>query len=292
MKSTFDTVAGLNIKTLKKICRVFNIKNIKDSSKESSVLGSKESSVLGSKESSVLGSKESTILGSKKELVTRISKFYAVKIIQKNFRLKHSIEQICPITQNTITYPCFAYKPKGHTLFIYYNLRDLAEYLVTSGDFRDPKTREKYSDETLQSIDRELVKNKIRIDVFRSVYKASTKLDYYKEKKKSEEDILVYDRCLDDIISQMRSILEQESYRGDIYHKLSAMHFPIFKIYLIKLLQVSKENARIAIDRSILAINNTLKENSTNIDPRTNEVRDKMILFLMQTKFDELGLWS
>ena len=51
-------------------------------------------------------------------------------------------------------YPFFAFKPKGSILFIYYNLIDLADYLITTGDFRDPKTREKYSDDRiLQKID-------------------------------------------------------------------------------------------------------------------------------------------
>ena len=61
-----------------------------------------------------------------------------------------------------VRYPCFAFRPKGFmidkckrngTSFIYYNLEPLVDYLISSGDFRDPKTREPYSETTLKSID-------------------------------------------------------------------------------------------------------------------------------------------
>ena len=106
---------------------------------------------------------------------------------------------------NVLTYPCFPFRPKGQTLFIYYDLKSISEYLLNSGDFRDPKTREEYSIAHLTLLDKLRKENKI---MDKSIVTLSKNKKFYRQKKDNEESILIIERCLDDIISSMRNLLE------------------------------------------------------------------------------------
>ena len=165
----------------------------------------------------------------KNELRNEIYKYFSIVKIQKSFRKYFSSEEICPISIEPIKYPCFPFKPKGATKFIYYNLEPLIEYLITTGDFRDPKTREKYSSDTLRTL-----------------------------------------------------------------------FFNSYTIYFRRLIEQSRDRAEIVIERTISLINETVDRMVSDSDEldqfkqelikETNSLRDNIILFLYQLKFDELEL--
>jgi hypothetical protein len=224
----------------------------------------------------------------KEQIIEKICKYVSCLKIQRMIRKKMALEQICPISMDVVIYPCFAFKPKGNNKFIYYNLGSLVNYLLTTGDFRDPKTREEYSDSVIMSIDKEVVKNNIPLqNPFKSVLKASKNKKYYIKKKDIEDTILVLERCLDDIIGSMRSVLEQQVRRNPM-QTLNSLFFMAFRTYFKRLVSVSIESASSLISRTIITINNTIKDNE-DVNGDTNQIRDNIIQFLYQIQFDELG---
>jgi hypothetical protein len=214
----------------------------------------------------------------KSELEYKLKMYLSVRRIQKFLRSKWTLEAICPVSLEPIKYPLFAFKPKGHHLFIYYNLEIYSEYLINTGDFRDPKTREIYSDDVLKKIDTELDKNKIVVPL-KGVYKASKNKRHYQHKKEHEDTLLLLDRCLDDVVSSLRSLIEKKKEHNQLL-------FMAFRSYFKRLVSCSREESINFIKRTINSINNSVK--STDND--TNVIRDNIILFLYQTQFDELGL--
>jgi hypothetical protein len=197
----------------------------------------------------------------KDELVYKINTMLAILKLQRHFRNKW-INGPCPISMEPIGYPCFSYKPKGSTTFIYYNLDTLVDYLLQTGDFRDPKTREPYSDETLKAIDK--YKNKAGL-ISKSVYKASCNRNIYRRKKEHEDDIMVLERYLDEIVSSIRGIMETENICEDRTILLNSYHFPTFLRYYKKLLQLSKETANYKINNTIQIISGSKEQ--PPIDP-------------------------
>ena len=264
MKDQKNALEYQTVPDLKKICKIFKIKT-----------------------------------ASKKiDIINNILKHFAIKRLQNWFRhLKALDDRLCPISMTLAIYPYFVFKPKGSTLFIYYNLVDLASYLITTGDFRDPKTREKYSEETLKKIDIELNRSKINLksptSPFKSVYKASQATKYYKNKKETEDNILVLERILDDTIDKMRILIEDRVRRSNAIITLNTLLFMIFRSYFRRLVAQSKETAELLIARTIITINKSLKDNDPTVDPLTyidtNMIRDNIITFLYQVKFDEFG---
>jgi hypothetical protein len=242
----------------------------------------------------------------KNQLVIEINSYFSVIKIQKFFRLKKGSGELCPISMDKISYPCFPFKPKGYSLFIYYNLEPLVSYLLTTGDFRDPKTREKYSQETLKKMDKLRESNKIG---GKSVLRAFKNKRYYKKKNDIEENITIIERCLDDLISGMRSLLEnREGRRIHAIQTLNTLFFMSFRVYFRRLVSQSRDNAENLIQRTIKLVNETVNrprrvgsfENITDSieteeteeieeTEETDMLRDTIVQFLFQVRFDELA---
>lgn len=208
----------------------------------------------------------------------------AAKRIQKFLRKSWSIEDICPVSLESVKYPIFAFKPKGSTKFIYYNLNLLCDYLITTGDFRDPKTREEYTEITLKSIDKEMQKNGIKLNVpkLKSVLLASKNKAYYRKKKDIEDTLLIIDRCLDDAVSSLRSWIESERSISE-----PSISFMVFRSYFRRLVSISNNDAVNMIKRTLITINKSVKNPD---DKRASDNRDNVIAFLYQTLYDEVGI--
>lgn len=213
------------------------------------------------------------------ELLKIINNNIALVKIQRFIRSKW-IDGLCPISMEVVKYPCFAFRPKGFTIdrsrcgasFIYYNLEPLLNYLLLTGDFRDPKTREMYSSETLKSMDK--CKNGAKIKM-KSVHKASINKTIYRRKKERDEDIIVLERVLDDVVSSIRVILESEQY-NDPRITLSSFHFPTFHRYFRNILHKSKECANQLLHHTINTI--TGPDEHPTQDP--NDIKDFILQFM------------
>jgi len=224
----------------------------------------------------------------KPDLLTLYNQHLSIIKIQRFLRSRW-IDGLCPISMEPVEFPCFAFRPKGFmidksrsgTSFIYYNLVPLIEYLLSSGDFRDPKTREPYTEETLKSIDNFKLKMKLKM---KSVYKASINKTLYRKKKDIEEELTVLERCIDEVVSSIRIALETEQH-NDSTVTLNSFHFPTFHRYFRNILYKSKEYGQQVLQNTIRVI--TGPEEHPTPDP--NGIKDFILQFmytLNMTYFD------
>lgn len=238
----------------------------------------------------------------KQDLINHFDRNLKATKIQRIYRSRSDC--VCPITMTIVKYPCFSFRPKGQTVFIYYNLSDLINYLINTGDFRDPKTRQEYSTTDIKvmnslqkyyKIEYKEIPSKIKmyIPISTNIFKAYNNKKYYKIKKDKENDILIMERCLDDIISSMRNILEVSDRRRNYQHTLNNLLFTSFKIYFKRLVQLSTNKyIENYIQQTIKIINETVDRNKTiaisdKID--VDIIRDNIIQFLYQIQFDEIN---
>jgi hypothetical protein len=221
----------------------------------------------------------------KNDLIRDLLRLFSIVKIQRFFRNSFG-NDTCPISMSKIVYPMYPFRPKGQRIFIYYNLKDLVEYLLSSGDFRDPETRQEYSSNDLQLINDLKKQNKIP---GKSIISAHKNIGFYKKKKENEDDILIIERCLDDIISSMRNLLIDADRRRHAQHTLHNLLFLSFRMFFKRFVQISDiSGSHALLDRTISIINETV-DRSIEKSSEIELIRDSIIQFLYQLKFDELS---
>ena len=224
----------------------------------------------------------------KRALSNLINYNLSILKLQRFFRsILMEPDAICPISMEPISYPCYPFKPKGSTKFVYYNLEYLIDYLLQTGDFRDPKTREPYRDEILQGIDK--YKSQVGIRA-KSVYKASQNRNIYKRKRDHEDDIMVLERCIDEVTSSIRSIMEgSRQEEGSPHNILNSYQFPTFLRYYKKLLQKCPFAAESKIKNTIMIITGR-PDIRPIIDPYN--LQDFILQFLLTVESTYEEMWS
>ncbi len=231
----------------------------------------------------------------KSELFNKVDRYNAIIKIQRFFRSKY--DKTCPICFDLVNKEYFVFKPYGQKQLIYYDLECLCNHLITTGDFRDPKTREVYTKNVLKKIDNQLNKNKMSVSKynkeFKSVYNASCNKRYYKLIKDREDTVLILERCLDDIISSMISLIEKpDSRRGSINFTLHSILIPTFSTYYKKLSENSFDSGINLLNRTI----NSIVKIKLNIEQKESiekskelkeslSISDIVLVFLYQIKF-------
>ena len=86
----------------------------------------------------------------KTKLIYLINYFKSVCYIQRIFRTRHMIADVCPITLETLEYPFISLK--NEKIFRYYSLEGLIGYYNSSRDFRDPITKKEITNKKIQEI--------------------------------------------------------------------------------------------------------------------------------------------
>jgi len=109
----------LTVKCLKKICKIYKIKNEKNI---------------------------------KSFILDILNKYSAAKIIQQIFRKKLDFNNVCPISHEEIRYPWICIK--NNNKYIYYDFDTFVMYLNKMSDFRDPCTRIKLSNKKIEEINK------------------------------------------------------------------------------------------------------------------------------------------
>ncbi len=214
----------------------------------------------------------------KKELISKRIGFLAARCIQRNYRLRliKIIEnEICPISLTSVKFPYYIFKEKcigtDHTIKIYYNAEVLANYLVSSGKFEDPKTRIPYTDSNIIKLDRILIDNKIKLEpvlsydyinstYFDSILNAKKNKNFYKKKKETECDILTYERILDAYVYKIVQYAESQP----LLSLELTNYIQDFNDYYKKLKSIFKKYAYNYVNRTILTIKK-LKCTSYNV---------------------------
>ncbi len=211
----------------------------------------------------------------KNELILTINKHHATIKLQRWIRKILSKNESCPISCESIKYPCFAFKTSNNIL-IYYNLYALRSFLIKSGDFRDPSTRSKYNDKQLLEMDNiyntfkpkpnsteQLVKKQEnKDDYFKSVFKASKSKMFYEKMKEKEQELLIFERILDSICDDIVTLINDNVFTLDT---LKSMYLYDYRTQFTRLLNRSKTHAEYIINRNIENLNQVnRKEKSYN----------------------------
>lgn len=207
----------------------------------------------------------------KAQLHQKIQEWQSTIKIQRCFR-KYLGFDICPITLSRPKYPYFYYKSGEH--YTYYNIEDITNYLLCSSDFRDPKSREEYSIDIIKKLN-----NKNLLKAFND---RQTNLLL---KKETDERILILERCLDEVCSSFRTMIE-EKHINNINEDIQ-----IYKYYFNQLKHISSNDSYRIIDSNINDINTSttkaLSLTTNTIEKQIIEsIRDLLTVHLYYIKFD------
>ena len=88
----------------------------------------------------------------KMELIQKINEYYSVIKIQKYYRNYFYKNAVDHITLEKVEYPCFVFRTKCGKCY-FYAYESIINYIMKTGDTRDPMTRTQYSDEVLTRLD-------------------------------------------------------------------------------------------------------------------------------------------
>lgn len=86
----------------------------------------------------------------KAQLIYLINYFKSVCYIQRLFRNRYMIDDVCPITLEALEYPFISLK--NEKIFRYYSVEGLIGYYNSSRDFRDPITKKEITNKKIQEI--------------------------------------------------------------------------------------------------------------------------------------------
>jgi len=112
----------LTVKCLRKICKIYKIKNEKYN---------------------------------KSFILDTLNKYSAARVIQQKIRETLDFNNICPISHEEIRYPWICIK--NNSKYIYYDFDTFVIYLNKMSDFRDPCTRIKLSNKKIEEINRLII---------------------------------------------------------------------------------------------------------------------------------------
>ena len=192
----------------------------------------------------------------KDEVIKNIIEFRAATIIQRRVRNKISKNELCPFSMEPINYPCFG--KKVGNVFFYCNLVDLANFLVSSGDFREPNTRTYYTKNELYIIE-DLVKF-YKIKLPRSISNSIENKRFYIKQKCNEEQIdILIERIRFTcwmIVENVEEIFFGRETLDNVFIKLENIYFPELSACMVLLYQRSIRDLQNSIISSKIIIDN------------------------------------
>jgi len=191
----------------------------------------------------------------KNDLVDSIINNCSSCIIQRWFRSLMSYNDLCMITLERIKYPCWPLRvPKG---WMHYNLPDLVDYFLVSGDFREPQTKRKITEKELKSLDDYTKKLGMKK---KSLCVANKNKDFYRKQKIREEHVDTLVEQIRDVVCIIRerlSTFEDEDSSMDISIQLDVIYYPTLNAYMRSLYRSSKRYLKICIANCIQILEET-----------------------------------
>jgi hypothetical protein len=197
-----------NVKTLREICKLKKINNYSKSNKE--------------------------------QLIEKIKCYFAVRIIQKNYRNHFYKSAVDHITLEQVKYPCFIFKTKLGK-FYFYNYESIIKYIMKTGNTKDPMTRIQYSDEDLIRLDLE-VKKHFPDNNYKSCYKIKKNINYSRRIRNRENEILSYQMRLDEIKTNILVAIESDIFSWDFQGEIviDNIEYPSINSYINSILHEFK----------------------------------------------------
>lgn len=215
----------------------------------------------------------------KKTFVRKLTEHFSCVKIQRWYRKAKAFNSLCPISMEYVRYPCWRY-PTQLERYTYYNLPVLVDCLLTSGDFRDPISREKITYEhTLEiadivrktNIDRpdisEVFKSKIRFQVEREL---DEQIDILEDNIRTVTDSIIEDLLtvnesntnIDEIFSP--NLYDIKIASGILTNLSNEVHTRVIRWCVNKLKSVELENKFAAYVREYIV--EIMEEELTFID--------------------------
>lgn len=216
----------------------------------------------------------------KKEIIDLIQKNNSAQKIQKWFRTKYN--STCPISLDKIKYPCFGYVPlKGGTI-IYYNLEPLKNYLIKSGNFKDPNTREEYTEDIIKKID--------KLDGGGELLRAYRNKSFYKKMKERELENLVIERELDRIVDELIKEISAQEINLRRKYLIETVYILGYKIYLKRMISKDKDYAKYALDKNISSMQLYNDKNKDTLNRYQKEDLEYFLCSLHELSFQEFSV--
>ena len=213
----------LTVKCLRKICRIYKIKIDKCS---------------------------------KCFILDILNKYSAAKVIQQRFRKTLDFNNICPISHEEIRYPWVCIK--NNNKYIYYDFKTFVIYLNKMSDFRDPCTRLKLCNKTIDEINKLIV----------YYHRRSTNKLIISDDMVRDIDFNILTYCLHDIIKDVnnKDLNLEETYR---------IYLPRFIFYFTHLVNNhSKEMSSMLLKACKKTLNKRLIIDYIDVVENVNEFRD------------------
>ncbi len=232
----------------------------------------------------------------KKDIISLIQTYTSVIKLQRWVRKTMCKNENCSISLESIRYPCFGYVPKNGVI-IYYNLYPLKDYLISTGDFRDPNTRDFYSETQLKTMDKiedyfektkPKEKRKRSAKRSRSVFKASKNTKFYKKIKNRENEIQILEREMDNLIERILTEIIGDVHRVDRKFVLNTVFFVSYQLNFRRLILRDREHASYAIKKNIDGLVHLFKKVQCGYDQSQSEDHEYIINWLYQLSFNEL----
>jgi len=121
---------------------------------------------------------------------------------------KHQKKQediVDPITMEPIVGPAYLYiRPNGSN--IHFDAETLADYILKTGDFRDPTTRIDFSQDDLKRPDNTLIKAGVKRE---STMEAMLDSNRWQRNKVVENEVLALERFISELVSDIYHLIEQ-----------------------------------------------------------------------------------
>lgn len=198
----------------------------------------------------------------KSELINFFKKYYAglciVNFISKKKKNAKYINFEDPITMENIVYP-YIYLEIQKSKIVRYNIPDIYNYIKTTGNFKDPYTGILFSDKHILSIDQQLSFYNINhISVYNLKYTPKY-VQYFKDIKEKETQLLGLDRQIGEIISEIQEYAELLTNEDSLlyYYELINNSLPSFSILFRQLALLDNIYAKSSGENYLRTFKNT-----------------------------------
>lgn len=191
----------------------------------------------------------------KNDLIDNIKFNIAASVIQRWYRKKFSYNDLCLISLEKIRYPCWPLRVSNG--WMHYNLPDLVDFFLSSGDFREPQSKRSLTAKELKSLDDYVKKIGLKK---KSLLAAKKNTEYYRKQKIKEEHRDTIVEQIRDVVCIIRDRLsdfEENDSAMDIALNLEVIYFPTLNGYMRTLARCSKRYLKISIENCSKLIKET-----------------------------------